>query len=223
MSEMIIPGRPNNFDPICVRLHAIERMLQPFTRTMIEITATKTGPVFMDVLGKVNGYAAISVPCPFAAYKPDPLLEEFAIGEGSLVTNIVTGEEKFITGTGGARYDLFDNTKVWIKCTIKADLTIDTVKIETGKEWPKDMIVWNAATATLPAVQTAAYVVVGEVLDGAAYGTSQPSKRNGFLFTLTRGKETKKFYFHQKLTTNLYSTLMVINGKVAIYLLPFPG
>ena len=87
-----------------------------------------------------------------------------------------------------------DDTEVWLTITVASDLTVESAQIGTGA--PTEIIKWTAATDTTPAIQTQAGVLIGETKDGRWY---------------------------QYLTTNLLATLIVVDGKTALFPLAFAG
>ena len=151
---------------------------------------------------------------PFRGYVADLTAgtEKFAISPGTIVTNIQTGASIEPTGAG-AWYNMVANTKAWIECVIAADLTLTSAEIKTGDTWPLD----NGVTF-VGDTQTRAYVHIGSMKDG-----SLTDGQDGFNVTLTRNVGTKDFHWDQKIQTNLFLALMVIDGKAAVFPLPFSG
>lgn len=87
-----------------------------------------------------------------------------------------------------------DNTEVWLTITVKDDLTVTSAQI--GTVGPSEIITWTIADDISPAIQTQAAVLIGEIKDGR---------------------------WHQYLTTNLFATIITVDGKAALFPLAFAG
>jgi hypothetical protein len=173
-----------------------------------------SGSKQVDVLSRTYGKGAEDAAHgggPFSAYLVSET-EKFAISPGTIVKNVQTGESMEPDGSG-AYYDILSGTKAWIKCAIAADLTLTSAAIETGAVWPADNGVTFAGD-----VQTHAYVHIGSVKDW-----SLSNGEGGFDFSLTRDGESRDYHFDQKIQTHLFLALMVVDGKAAVFPLPFSG
>lgn len=170
------------------------------------------------VLGMESGEEAVNLTGvtggPFTAYLADstPGAERFAVGEGTIVTNVATGASIVPNGCGTLFY-LYSDTKVWIECVIASDLTMTSAEVKTGAVWPTDNGIKFSGS-----VQTMAYVHIGSVKD-----YSLPSGAGGFNFDLVRNQLTRSYHFDQKIQTNLFIALMAYDGKAAVFPLPFSG
>jgi len=219
----ITTGHLNTPEAMARRLGDIERALGKFSNFNGIVEVPGGTKWQMELLGKFSGVdrpkAYANVGGPWYAYVTDAEAGWFAIGKGHFIINAGTGEELSVTGIG-FNHNIEKNLKMWIRFSIKPDCTCSAAEIQAGKEWPNEMIVFEGT----PPVQTKAYVCIGELL----LLTLDPKEDQidgdgGFVAKVSHNGSKERYHFTQKLTTNLFLALMTVDGKAAVYPLPFAG